>query len=388
MLAMRFLLASLPACLLGITACGGAARPPVQPTPTEPPITVVDASSPPSTGASGAPSAEAASAQPPAAPAKLHLSSKPLPLPGATGAVSLDYLAVDRKAGRVWIPAGGTGSVDVLEIASGKMTRITGFPTVERDNKGTKRLVGPSSASTADGVVYVGNRANSQVCIIDATKLARGACTTLPSSPDGLQYVASAKELWVTTPRDKSITVLDTSTAGKLKVKTKITLDGAPEGYAVDDARGVFYTNLEDKDKTLVLDVKTHKVVATFEAQCGAEGPRGLAVDGGRGFLFVACTDHVEVLLDVAHAGTLLSKLDTGAGVDNIDYLESRGQLYVAAGKAATLSIFQVDDKGNLALIGSGPTTQGGRTAVVDAGGTAYVIDPAQGGILAVSSAP
>src|SRR6202035_538617 len=116
------------------------------------------------------------------------------------------------------------------------------------------------------------------------------------------------------------ITVLDTSTPGKLKVKTKIGLDGAPEGYAVDDTRGVFYTNLEDKDKTLVLDVKTHKVVATFEAQCGAEGPRGLAVDGGRGFLFVACTDHVEVLLDVAHAGTLISKLDTGAGVDNIDY--------------------------------------------------------------------
>jgi hypothetical protein len=318
----------------------------------------------------------------------MHLTAKQLPLPGATGELSLDYLAVDRKGGRVWIPAGGTGSVDMLEVATGKMTRIKGFPTAERDHGGTKRTVGPSSAAVGDGVAYVGNRANSQVCVVDGTKLARGACTTLASSPDGLLYVASTKELWVTTPGDKAIAVLDASTPSKLKPKTRIALEGKPEGYAVDDARGVFYTNLEDKDKTLVLDVKTHKVIATFAADCGEQGPRGLAVDGGRGLLFVACTDHVEVLLDVAHNGNVLSKMDTGAGVDNIDYLEGKGQLYVAAGKAAVLSVFQVDDKGALTLAGSGPTTQGGRTAVVDGDGTAYVIDPSQGGIMVVSPAP
>lgn len=304
------------------------------------------------------------------------------------GPVSLDYLAVDRKNGTVWIPAGGTGSVDVLEIATGKVTRIQGFPTAEREGKAGKRLVGPSSATVGDGVVYVGNRANSQVCAVDIAKLARGACVTLASPPDGLAYVASAKELWVTTPKDKSITVLDVSKPAKPKVKTKISFDGAPEGYAVDDARGAFYTNLEDKDKTLVVDVPTHKVVATFEAQCGSEGPRGLAVDGGRGLLFVACTDHVEVLNDVAHAGTLLSKLDTGGGVDNIDYLLARGQLFVAAGKAATLTVANVDDKGILTVAGTAPSASGGRVVVVDSGGNAYVADPAQGSVLAVSSSP
>jgi len=381
MLAMRSLGC---ACLTAIVACAGSSPQAAHPTPAEPPITVVDASAPP------APPSSADTA--PAPTPKLHLTSKAIPLPGATGEVSLDYLAVDRKGGRVWIPAGGTGSVDMLEVGTGKMTRIKGFPTAERERKDgtstTKRVVGPSSATVGDGVAYVGNRANSQVCVIDAQKLTRGACTTLASSPDGLQYVASAKELWVTTPADRSITVLDASAPARLKPKTKIPVDGKPEGYAVDDARGVFYTNLEDKDKTLVLDVKTHKIVATFEAHCGDEGPRGLAVDGSRGFLFVACTDHVEVLLDVAHSGNVLSKLDTGAGVDNIDYLESRGHLFVAAGKGAILSIFLVDDKGLLTLLGAGPTTQGGRTAVVDGDGTAYVIDPAQGGVLAVSSAP
>jgi hypothetical protein len=378
--AMRILVAYTCALLSATTAACGASNPPAaHPPPAEPPITVVDASTPPPP--------PPPAPEPPAVP-KLHLTSKPIPLPGATGPVSLDYLAVDRKAGRVWVPAGGTGSVDMLDVATSKMTRITGFPTAERDAKGNKRVVGPSSATVGDGVVYVGNRANSQVCVVDATKLVRGACTTLGSSPDGVQYVASAKELWVTTPADKSLTVLDVTVPGKLKPKTKIALDGRPEGYAVDDARGVFYTNLEDKDKTLALDVKTHKVIATFEAKCGDEGPRGLAVDGGRGLLFVACTDHVEVLLDVAHAGTVLSKLDTGGGVDNIDYLETKGQLFVASGKTATLSVLQVDDKGILTLLGSGATSPGGRTAVVDGAGTAYVIDPAQGGVLAVSSAP
>jgi sugar lactone lactonase YvrE len=382
MLAMRFLVAYTCASLCGVVACGASNPPAAHPTPAEPPITVVDASAPPS----APPPAPAAETAPPAP--KLHLSSKPIPLPGASGPVSLDYLVMDRKAGHLWIPAGGTGSVDLLEVASGKMTRIKGFATAEREAHGNKRVVGPSSASLGDGVVYVGNRANAQVCVIDAAKLTRGACTTLASSPDGLQYVASAKELWVTTPGDKSITVLDVASPGKIKPKTRIVVDGRPEGYAVDDARGVFYTNLEDKDKTLALDVKTHKVIATFESQCGQEGPRGLAVDGGRGLLFVACTDHVVVINDVAHAGTVLSKIDTGAGVDNIDYLDSRGQLFVPAGKAAILTILQVDDKGKLTIIGAGPTAQGGNTVVVGADGVAYVTDPEQGGVLAVSSAP
>ena len=355
--------------------------------PPAPPSPLTNLAPPPSAIAPAESDAGPSAALPVAPVPALKLTSKPIPLPGATGPVSLDYLASDRTAGRVWIPAGGTGSVDVLDVASGKLTRIEGFATVEREMRGQKRVMGPSSATIGDGVVYAGNRATSEVCAIDAAKLTKGACLKLPVSPDGLQYVAGKKELWVTTPKDNSLTVLDASTPAKLKMKAKVTLDGSPEGYAVDDAHGVFYTNLEDKNKTVAIDTTTHKVTSTWQPGCGQDGPRGLAIDTARGFLFVACTDHLEAL-DIAHAGALLSKLDTGAGVDNIDYLDARGRVYVVSGKTATLTVVQVDDKGILSAVVTAPTSDGTRVVVADRDGTAYVADGAQGRVLALSPSP
>ena len=73
-------------------------------------------------------------------------------------------------------------------------------------------MVGPSSVTIGDGVVYVGNRADSSVCAFDARSLAKGACHKIDSMPDGLAYVAPRQEVWVTTPRDKSIRILDGKT--------------------------------------------------------------------------------------------------------------------------------------------------------------------------------
>lgn len=310
-----------------------------------------------------------------------------VPLPGAAGPVSLDYLACDRARGRVWVPAGGTGSVDVLDVATGELTRIEGFRTAQREWRGKVRVMGPSSVSVGDGVVYVGNRATSEICPIDQARLTRGTCVALSSSPDGIAYVPTTKELWVTTPRDKALWVLDATVPARLVPTKTIKLEGEPEGYAVDAVRGLFFTNLEDKDKTLVIDVRTRKVSATWDARCGEEGPRGIAIDPAKRLLFVACTDHVEVL-DAAHDGAHVSKLDTGAGVDNIDYLPERRLLYVAAGKAASLTVALVDDKGLLMVVARAPTSEGARVVVADQDGKAYVADPTGGRLLLLSLTP
>ncbi len=343
----------------------------------------------PAPGPSPAPTATGpATASPaPAAAGTKQLKVTPVALPGATGSVGLDYLAIDRAAGRVWVPAGETASVDVLDTASGKMTRIEGFPTAPREGRAGKRVVGPSSATIGEGWAYVGNRADSGVCAVSLDTLTKGGCVVLPVAPDGLQYVAATKEIWATTPKDKSITVIDAATPGRPAIKTKIALDGEPEGYAIDQARGVFYTNLEDGNKTLVLDAKAHRVTSTWDPHCGADGPRGLALDAQKGFLFVACTDHVQVL-DAGHGGAPLGKLAAGEGVDNIDYLEGAGQLYVAGGKTGTLTVARVDDKGTLSVLASAPTAPGTRVVVAGKDGTAYVADGKQGRILVVSLSP
>ena len=186
---------------------------------------------------------------------------------------------------RVWIPAGNTGSVDVLDVASHKVTRIDGFTTRARESRGGTRVMGPSAVAIGDGVAFIGNRATAEICSIDSRKLAKIACVELTSPADGVAYVPSTKEVWVTTPRDESVTLVDASDASHLKQSFRLALSSKPEGYAVDSARGLFFTNLEDKDKTVVIDVKSRKVMKTWNTGCGSDGPRGLAYDQARRFL-------------------------------------------------------------------------------------------------------
>src|SRR5690242_7590893 len=80
------------------------------------------------------------SAPPPAASTPAKLVATPLPLPGASGPSSLDFIFYERERARVWVPAGSTGSVDVLDTDKGSFTRIEGFKTIEREAHGKKRI--------------------------------------------------------------------------------------------------------------------------------------------------------------------------------------------------------------------------------------------------------
>ncbi len=331
-----------------------------------------------------------------AAPVPEGLEGKSLPLPGAKGPVGLDYLEYDAGKNRVWVPAAGTGSVDVIDCATLAMTRIEGFDTVEREIRGQKMIVGPTAVAVGEGVVYIGSRVGA-ICTVDANTLKKASCISASdtpelasAAPDGLAYVRATKELWMTAGgppgggkgKEEALFVFDASDPKSLKPKDKIAIGGEGEGYAVDDGRGLFYTNLEDKDRTLVVDVKTHKIAATWNPGCGEKGPRGIALDRARHLVFIACTDHIAVL-DGEHDGTLLATLETGDGVDNIDYVEPRAELFVAAGKAAKLTIARVADGGAILPIDSVQTPAGARVVVADAHGSAYVIDPKNGAIVA-----
>ena len=297
-------------------------------------------------------------------------SVRTLALPdNGAGDVSMDYIAYDAATNSVWGPGGNTGTVDVIDAATGKVRQISGFPTRAVEGARGRRIFGPTAVSIGEGVVYIGNRGDSTVCAFNASTLARGACGHLDTTPDGVAYVASTKEVWVTTPGDKSIRVLDSKT---LNQAAKLTFEGNPEGYAVDAKRGRFYTNMEDKDQTLAIDLKTRKTVATWNPACGKGGPHGLGLDENSGHLFVACDTLAEVL-DVGRDGSVLSKVDTGDGVDDIHYEPATHLLYVGAAREAKLTIARSDQIGHLTLVAQVPTQAGARNATVAKNGMVFL---------------
>src|SRR6266481_3667211 len=159
----------------------------------------------------------------------------PIKLPGATGTIALDYFAYDRATGKVWVPASNTGSVDVIDEATDAVSQVTGFATGEIERRGRKITVGPTAASVGDGVIYIGNRGDATLCVIDAKSLARLECVPVSAdhtvTPDGVVYVAAARELWITlrpkagnTAAAKSLEIFDASDPRHLKPKTRISL--------------------------------------------------------------------------------------------------------------------------------------------------------------------
>jgi len=177
---------------------------------------------------------------------------KPISLPGATGAVALDYFAYDPATGKLWVPASNTGSVDVIDQKTDAVSQVSGFKTGEIERRGRKVTLGPTAASIGDGVVYIGNRGDATLCVIDAKTLACGECVPLSTdysiTPDGVLYVAATKEVWITTrpvsssnvEAAKAQQVFDASDPRHLKRKTKTPLDGLGEGYVADNGRGLF----------------------------------------------------------------------------------------------------------------------------------------------------
>ncbi|HEY2370603.1 MAG TPA: hypothetical protein VGH87_29605, partial [Polyangiaceae bacterium] len=283
-------------------------------------------------------------------------TTEAIALPGAGGPVTVDFIAYERGRDRVWIPVGETGSVDVFDIASRTFARADGFKTREREAHGRKRMMGPSSVTFGEGVAFVGDRASNEVCAVDTTSLKVGACVTLESAPDAVAYVAATHEVWATTPKEPSITILDAT--GPLRVKSKIKTAGEPEADAI--AGDVFLTNFEDKNVTVAIDVASHDVKSTWPLQC-SDGPRGLAYDDAHRIAFVACTNGLESV--DTRDGRVVAKLDVGEGVDLLDF--AGGKVYVAAGRSEVLTIARADERGALTTVETIATRPGARNAVV-----------------------
>ena len=120
------------------------------------------------------------------------------------GNITMDYIAYDYKTGTVWVPAINIGLVYVVNTRNSNVREVSGFATNEVEVRGRKRVQGPSGVSIGDGVVYIGDRADSSVCAVDENSLERKICGHIDSTPDGVVYVASTKEVWVTAPRDRT----------------------------------------------------------------------------------------------------------------------------------------------------------------------------------------
>ena len=98
------------------------------------------------------------------------------------------------------MPASNTGNVDVIDCNSDAVSHVSGFSTADLELEGRKAQLGPTAVSLGNGVVYIGNRGESSLCVIDSKALARGECVPVSrassesdTGPHQVVYIAAIR---------------------------------------------------------------------------------------------------------------------------------------------------------------------------------------------------
>lgn len=302
-----------------------------------------------------------------------------LVLPGGAGGIGFDDLRYSTTLGRVLAPAGRTGKLDLIDPASQAIEAIDGFSSDATFAGGHGE--GTTSVDDGAGRLFASDRGTIEVAIVDPASRKITGTAKLAGPPDYVRWVETAREVWVTEPRNKQIEVFAFDGTG-LAHTAAIDVPGGPESLVIDAKRGRAYTHTWD-DETVAIDLGKHAEVARWKNGCTAS--RGIALDEARGILFVGCEEGRATAIDVAHDGKLLGSAVTGKGVDIIAYSPARSHLYVPGGDSATLTILGVDAAGALRPLGTLPAAEDAHCVATDDRGHAYVCDPKSGALIVVA---
>ncbi len=301
-----------------------------------------------------------------------------LPITGGAGGIGFDDLGFSRELHKVIIPSGRLGKIVLIDPASKAVEEIGGFSS-QSDFAGGHGE-GVTSADVGRGSIFATDRDEKTLDLVDPGSKRILAQTKLAAGPDYVRFVAATNEVWVTEPHTSEIEIFSLPQQGfpVPNHAATIAIPGGPESLIIDDAHGRAYTNLWS-NASLAIDLHSRAIVARWGNGC--HGSRGIALDVGRGFLFVGCEEGKLEVLD-SKDGHRLGEAVSGKGVDIIAYAPKLHHAYLPGGDSATMAVVEVSANGKLKILGTVATATDSHCVTADDLGNAYICDPGKGRIL------
>jgi DNA-binding beta-propeller fold protein YncE len=286
----------------------------------------------------------------------------------------IDHLAVDLKNKRLMVAELGNDTVDVVDLASGKLVhRFEGLQepqgiaylpdqdviVVANGGDGSVDFFSGSDFSTkkvlplgddADNVrrdprnghVVVGYSAG-MLAVIDPVVGATLSNIVLPAHPEGFQIAPRADRIYVNIPDARQIAIIDLA-AGK-QVATW-TFPGLTANYplAVDDTGSILATVFRSPPRLVLLEGGTGSVTAT-EPTCGDADD--VFFDSKRRRIYVSCgAGMIDVFDWHSTSARHLARIPTSSGARTSLFSPELDRLFVAAragllGSDAAVLVFQ-----------------------------------------------
>jgi hypothetical protein len=301
----------------------------------------------------------------------LLVLERTIPLDGVAGRI--DHLAIDSGRQRLLVAELGNGSVDLIDLPSGKaVRRITGL----KEPQGVAWLSGPdliAVASAGDGtlrlfkgdgspagVVALGDDADNirvdpltghaivgygqgGLAVIDAVAGRKIADIRLPAHPEGFQLRPRDRRIFVNVPDARQIAVIDLDSAWQVATWR---VPGAAANFpmAVDDAGDLVVVVFRRPPRLVLLDANGGSTKAVLPT-CGDADD--LFFDPMRRRIYVSCgAGTVDIFQDGADGYRHAAAIDTAPGARTALFVPALDRLFVAArasasGSPASILVFR-----------------------------------------------
>jgi len=232
-----------------------------------------------------------------------------IPLNGEGGA---DVLLADSSARRLYVAQ--SNRLLVLDIDSGRqLAAVTDLPAI-------------AGIAVAPGIDrgYVTNSTANRVSIFALSDFGHLGHISLGSNPGALVYDTSAHRFYAMNRGSNNASAID---ADDGEVEQTIDLGGRPAAAVAND-RGTVFVVLENTNELVEIDARKMAFSRRWSIP-GCETPHGIALDSGRGRLFIGCSKQRLAVVD-ASDGTLIGTAATGEGGGDIAIDSASGLVYVA----------------------------------------------------------
>ena len=265
--------------------------------------------------------------QPASAP--LRLLQK-LPLPGVDGA--LDHMAIDVHGQRLFIPAEQHGTVEVLDLRTGKRIRTISaarWPS-------TVIYHAPSNE------IFVSDRADGTCKVFSGETYELVRSINLLVGADNAAFDASSHSLYIATGGRHAglpytlIAIVDAVTkqhVGDIKVDSPNV-----QAMVFETSGSKMYAEMSDLNKVAVIDREKRTVLATWPTTPDCQRPYALALDSGHHRLFVGCRMYAtqadwwqpgKMLVVDTDSGRAVAILDAGGGADEMFFDPASQRIYL-----------------------------------------------------------
>jgi hypothetical protein len=266
-------------------------------------------------------------------------------LPGVAGRI--DHMAVDLARKRLLVAELGNGSLDVLDLATGRRVKqIAGLHEPQ----------GVAYAQKPD-LVVVASAGDGSVRFFLGDDLAPTGSLALGNDADNIRIDPRTGSL-IVGYGSGGLAIIDPEKRSKIG---DIKLAAHPESFQLDAASGRIFVNVPDAGHIAVVDLAAAKPVASWTVPgLGANFP--LAIEGAGTALAAVFRHPAKLVLLDTKTGAPTQQLDTCGDADDVFFDANRRRIYVSCG-AGAVDVFQADGAGYSPLARVA-TSSGARTSL------------------------